>query len=519
MKNTRVYLALCAFLCFSVRAFSQDILQDSDAATIQDAVSSLPFFEGTVMNPRLEINDVEPQPVHMLTSDENISEVAEDLGNLASIAQEVLGEVSQQQAEEEPKIAGMAETQDPVQEFLEAVQEAMDQSPQQEGVKDSKVYVKMETPQDAQVEATAPEENSMTPKEDVEYCMKAVQYCAEVTCKGMPVADNRCEETQGSYSTTCACQDGTGAYSTSAYSRSETRSSPQQEPTEENPFAGMYSRRFGAFQGQQQQQQRPRSLDELFNSRAERMDASPIMASPLSMLARMGMFGGRGRSLSGPIAIAVVEDSSEEPVSRMAAEQQEDDQERVVLDLSRILGDVSFSPMAMMRSIPVRFGMSMPVVVEVEEAAPQQSGTMGREGEGMMGREGGRMMGHEGKRMMDREGERMMGREGERMNMMMGMDPETRMQHMRMMERPGELERPPPHGPPFLCMLFMLGVFMMLTATCCCCASPRNRSENEDEAMLVDVVDVDAYTPLMCKEEACPEEPMMPLAHEEAIKA
>lgn len=56
------------------------------------------------------------------------------------------------------------------------------------------------------------------------------------------------------------------------------------------------------------------------------------------MLARMGMFGGRGRSLSGPIAIAVVEDSSEEPVSRMAAEQQEDDQERVVLDLSRILG-------------------------------------------------------------------------------------------------------------------------------------------------------------------------------------
>mmetsp|Transcript_36340 Transcript_36340/g.69726 ORF Transcript_36340/g.69726 Transcript_36340/m.69726 type:complete len:475 (+) Transcript_36340:161-1585(+) len=474
MKNTRVYLALCAFLCFSVRAFSQDILQDSDAATIQDAVSSLPFFEGTVMNPRLEINDVEPQPVHMLTSDENISEVAEDLGNLASIAQEVLGEVSQQQAEEEPKIAGMAETQDPVQEFLEAVQEAMDQSPQQEGVKDSKVYVKMETPQDAQVEATAPEENSMTPKEDVEYCMKAVQYCAEVTCKGMPVADNRCEETQGSYSTTCACQDGTGAYSTSAYSRSETRSSPQQEPTEENPFAGMYSRRFGAFQGQQQQQQRPRSLDELFNSRAERMDASPIMASPLSMLARMGMFGGR---------------------------------------------DVSFSPMAMMRSIPVRFGMSMPVVVEVEEAAPQQSGTMGREGEGMMGREGGRMMGHEGKRMMDREGERMMGREGERMNMMMGMDPETRMQHMRMMERPGELERPPPHGPPFLCMLFMLGVFMMLTATCCCCASPRNRSENEDEAMLVDVVDVDAYTPLMCKEEACPEEPMMPLAHEEAIKA
>lgn len=53
----------------------------------------------------------------------------------------------------------------------------------------------------------------MTPKEDVEYCMKAVQYCAEVTCKGMPVADNRCEETQGSYSTTCACQDGTGAYS------------------------------------------------------------------------------------------------------------------------------------------------------------------------------------------------------------------------------------------------------------------------------------------------------------------
>lgn len=27
----------------------------------------------------------------------------------------------------------------------------------QEGVKDSKVYVKMETPQDAQVEATAPE--------------------------------------------------------------------------------------------------------------------------------------------------------------------------------------------------------------------------------------------------------------------------------------------------------------------------------------------------------------------------
>lgn len=99
--------------------------------------------------------------------------------------------------------------------------------------------------------------------------------------------------------------------------------------------------------------------------------------------------------------------------------------------------------MAMMRSIPVRFGMSMPVVVEVEEAAPQQSGTMGREGEGMMGREGGRMMGHEGKRMMDREGERMMGREGERMNMMMGMDPETRMQHMRMMERPGELGEPP----------------------------------------------------------------------------
>lgn len=77
MKNTRVYLALCAFLCFSVRAFSQDILQDSDAATIQDAVSSLPFFEGTVMNPRLEINDVEPQPVHMLTSDENISEVCD----------------------------------------------------------------------------------------------------------------------------------------------------------------------------------------------------------------------------------------------------------------------------------------------------------------------------------------------------------------------------------------------------------------------------------------------------------
>lgn len=60
-----------------------------------------------------------------------VEQVAEDLGNLASIAQEVLGEVSQQQAEEEPKIAGMAETQDPVQEFLEAVQEAMDQSPQQ----------------------------------------------------------------------------------------------------------------------------------------------------------------------------------------------------------------------------------------------------------------------------------------------------------------------------------------------------------------------------------------------------
>jgi len=48
----------------------------------------------------------------------------------------------------------------------------------------------------------------------------------------------------------------------------------------------------------------------------------------------------------------------------------------------------------------------------------------------------------------------------------------------------------------------------------CADGSPRRRGEDDT---LVDVVDVDAYTPLLTEEEV--QMPLKPLEHEEAIKA
>jgi len=81
-------------------------------------------------------------------------------------------------------------------------------------------------------------------------------------------------------------------------------------------------------------------------------------------------------------------------------------------------------------------------------------------------------------------------------------------------------EGEPRHPPAGLCALVFVGVVLAMTLTCCCCT--RRPRTSEDGDLMVDVVGVDAYTPLMntCTEqEAECEKPLMPLDFEEPIKA
>mmetsp|Transcript_35309 Transcript_35309/g.49023 ORF Transcript_35309/g.49023 Transcript_35309/m.49023 type:complete len:131 (-) Transcript_35309:225-617(-) len=119
-------------------------------------------------------------------------------------------------------------------------------------------------------------------------------------------------------------------------------------------------------------------------------------------------------------------------------------------------------------------------------------------------------------------GARMEGPMGARMGGPMGVQMQERMEQGDPMEFEFE-EVPMRGGPPHACMLFMVGLLLMLSATMCCCCSGWVRSNSQDfDDATVDVVGVDAYTPLMdtvIQDENCNvETPLMPLAHEEPIK-
>jgi len=468
---------------------------DAIAEALKEAKEASPFFEGTVLNPAQVVKEPEAKTV---LPEEKMPEPVQDKAQAEAATEgEAVGEA-------------LAEAlSDLSASLLDGVSEATSKPAQSEQAAE---------PCD-ETEAAAQQASKTIQLDQSSYCARAVQECAEVTCRGQQVKENECEETANGISTTCSCGDEQSSFSSSSWGGSSRgRAAAAQE---EDPFMNMFARRFGPFladngrsfpDGQPFQPTTPSPLDALFGGMPRRPQQPLLMQEgpgprPMSIFPFDGfraspfsLFGG-GR-FGRPVSVVeidllpvnedgdVADDEAESPQEERAAAAAAASLLEAFLPTSRPVGAVSIV------SVPRR-------------AVPQQWQQMQRVPGGAM---------------MAREPQMQRARMMQRDQPLPGVWVEA---EVAPMEQPSVREevvvmeprlRGPPDGPvpggPFAaCAMLMIGLVLMAAATCCCCAPGARRADEDDD--YVEVVDVDAYTPLMSQEEAVA---LAPLAHEEAIR-
>lgn len=494
MTTLKVFMVGALVCAVAPLALADDSADGWDYAAVSEILKeaqeeSSPFFEGTVLNPAQVNAKPADEPVPEEQKPEPKTDPAEAMSE--AVAETIAAAFSDfgplvEEAATATTSAGAAQAQAQAAEPCDEAQ--------------------MEANQNQQPRRAQPTEVAVEAAVEDDYCVQAVRECAERTCAGQRVAENECQQTAAGFTTSCACADSAGAFSSSSFTTGGAAAEQRQQAAEEDPFMNMFARRFGPFQGQQRPTPSPLELL-LGGARPQR--PMPMMAGgmdgprlarggPMGLGGPLGFFGGpflmggndpraAGAFLRRRPAVPVIEID-------IALGDDEDGPEGAALGG----GSVDFAPLleALMPLTPSFLQRARPVTIELVEMPRQPR----QEEEALPPRE-----------LMLRQQQK--AEAAPRRT-----SPQNRMEEWEVMEGGGGGGgdgAPPPAGP---CMMLLMGLVLMTAATCCCCARGRAAADADDDEF-VEVVDVDAYTPLMSQEEAAAEKPLEPLAHEEALKA
>lgn len=481
-----------------------------DAGSAADAagtpVPNFPqLFEGTVLNnfnaEEIPQEEVQEQVQEEAQEEEQPAEPCD--GAVEAESEEAVVDEQPQveeqlQVEEQPQVEReMEELPLVVLQSLQAVLDAEEQTAQEQFEEE-------------------PEQPQTIMEEVSEYCARALRTCELETCAGKTISENSCSKSDSGYETACAC----GGTSTSSFSSpgfsgfSSSSSSSLDRPVDaDGLLRSMFNRRFGPFP-------RPPFSVEEPETAPRRMPVMPLLSMlgalndaarvPMRPLVSFGMPSFANDEAPRDYARPMVEVVSVDD----AEEEELDEEQPTVVDVTDLLrGPDGFraGPMSIVRSFPVRLSFFNRAAEEPQQynAEPLQTLTEVPKpvapAEPVYAAET-----FDPFKWQRSSREWRPAREEE---------PRRRDDLWRPMERMERMQDPPHR---MLCLAVMGLVAAMLSATICCCCTRRPRADEEE--VVVDVVGVDAYTPLMdtyCYEQevaAEAEKPLMPLDFEEPIK-
>lgn len=329
---------------------------------------------------------------------------------------------------------------------------------------------------DKDVEQDAERVAEQVTETDGDFCANAKATCREQTCAGSEVAVNTCEKGDDGYSTECSCSSGS-SMSSSLFRGSSDNFVPSAAMMRSAPIDVMFSRRFGPFDRSQQDDfgllslGGPRLASSMLLSRMvdDRLFAQPRLPS----------------FFSSAMPVLVAEEEPQQGLDRASSGA------GFVLDTtSGAVSPFSFRNFSPARMFSISFEpLPISITSDVGEAADETTGV--------------EVLGLPEIRFTDSQGAgntlQADAKADRSSAFVTDSDSDTKMGG---------------------CMVFMLLLFILSASLCCCCCGRRHESEPEE--VTVNVVDVEAFTPLMetYVETDSTEfiSPLKPLEHEEALK-